>query len=434
VRSRAALYARDRRALRAGRGCYDAATVIVRLLVLATLAHAADPLAVQGPGQPRSAPQPDAEGAPKPAVKPVVKRVQAQPEDPASARARRAFAALKPAERKDVADFLASELEHVPTFQLSLARWVLAHQDRDPLVWPAETEANYYDPVRHAPAQPIPRQRLTEDDRRAVAVRTSLRIPPDPRAWTYDWATGSVLHRTTSDTPERALELALAGLPPELDLVTALVERALDDGSQRTAHAAFAQAYTDRTGLVYPRITLYDAWKSGGEIEMPDVDCLGIVHTVFDDWTTWTSIVPGDRQDSLYERIGEAFLAAKRQRELRVAIAATFVQPSPSMCCAYEVSRDNFHALWDVCASTPDVLAKKLPDAAGWEAYLKDWAAECTRTGELYQSGIRRRQTLATEGEAITATLMRVLDEYGAFAALREDADDKTKERPRSGR
>lgn len=366
-----------------------------------------------------------ARAAEPPAVAPEEKDVE---------RARRAWALLKPDERKDVADFLSSELEHARTFQMTLVRWVLEHQDRDPLLWPVETEPAYFDPERHAPAQPIARRRLLEDDPRAVAARRALGIAPDPRAWAYDWGTGTILRRVLCDTPERAFELALRGLPPGTDLVQALVERALDDGSLRTTHAAFGRAYTDRTGLVYPGITLYDAWKSGAEIEMPDVDCLGIVNTVLDDWTTWTSIVPGNRQAALYARIAELFQPAHRQRELRAAVAATFARGTPELCCGYEGSIDNFHALWEDCASTPETLAGRLPDAAGWKAFLADWVARCRRDGELYQRGVARRTTLAAEGEQIRATLLYVLEEYGAFARLREASGTKDENRSPSDR
>lgn len=340
-------------------------------------------------------------------------------------RARRAWARLKPAERKDVADFLASELEHVRTFSLDLARWVLANQDRDPLAWPAETEADFFDPERHAPAQPIPRRRLEPDDPRVTAARRALRVAPDPRAWAYDYGSRAVLHRVAHDVPERAFELALRGRHPQHDLVLALVERALDDGSQRAAHAGFGHAYTDRAGNVFPGITLYDAWKSGAEIEMPDVDCLGLVHALLDDWTTWTSVVPESQHDSLYARIAELFQPAKRHRELRGAIAAAFLEDAPELCCGYEGSVANFHALWDDCASTPATLAKRLPDAAGWKDFLAGWVAQCTKDGALYQRGVARRATVAADGAAVRATLAHVLEEYGAFARLRDAAESK---------
>ncbi|MBL8863370.1 MAG: hypothetical protein JNK02_15350 [Planctomycetes bacterium] len=355
----------------------------------------------------------------------------ARPADPEAERARAAFALLAPAERRELVDFLGSELARVRTFQMGLSRWALSEADRDRSAWPAAGEAPHFDPERHAPAQPIARHRLDPADRRVAAARVQLAVPEDPRAWAYDWGTGLVRRRPPADGPERAFELALCGLPPEHDLVRALVERALDDGSQRRSLAAFAHAYTDRAGNVYPGITLYDAWKSGAEIEMPDVDCLGIVNTVLDDWTTWTSIVPAHRHESLYRRIGELFQPAQRVRELRVALAATFLEASPRLCCGYEGSIGNFHALWEECASTPAELAKRLPGAQGWKEFLAAWVERCTTDGELYQRGLARQRTLEAESRTIRAVLLSVLEEYGAFARLREAGTKDGRRSPR---
>ena len=343
----------------------------------------------------------------------------------AAERARAAFARLTPAEQKDVVDFLESEIARVRTFQMDLARWLIANQERDPKAWPAEPARPWFDPVRHAPAQPIARRALEPDDPRVARVRRELGVAPDERAWAYDWASGDVVHRAAHDTPARAFDLAVAGLHPRHDLLRALVERALDDGAERRSLAAFEHAYTDRSGNAYPGITLYDAWRSGAEIEMPDVDCLGIVNTVLDDWTTWTSVVPGHRQESLYQRIGELFQPAHRHRELRVAIAATFLEANPGLCCGYEGSIGNFHALWEDCASTPATLRARLPSADGWKDFLAGWVERCTKDGALYQRGLARQATLASEGATIRAVLDGVLEEYGAFARLRKATGTK---------
>lgn len=345
----------------------------------------------------------------------------------ADVRAQKAFDALEPAERKDVIDFLEAEIEHLATFQMSLVRWTFKHQDRDPLMWPKAAETPWFDPVKHAPAQPIARQRLAATDARLQTALRDMRIPEDRRAWVYDWGTGDVVHHVQRDTAERSFERALAGLPPRLDLVQALVERALDDGSQRKALAAFGHAYTDREGNVFPGITLYDAWKSGREIEMPDVDTLGIVNTVLDDWTTWTSVVPAEQHRALYTRIGELFAPAKKHRELRGSIAAAFLVGAPPLCCGYEATLDNFHALWEDCASTPETLLKRLPPADGIGEFLERWVKACYE-GDLYKRGKKRHATLVAEGAVIRATLERVLQEYGAFAARGGNAP-KTKDR-----
>ncbi len=341
------------------------------------------------------------------------------PGEDADARARAAFAALSAGEQRELIDFLQSELDGLRTFQLSLVRWVTRHQERDPADWPLARDAAWFDPAVHAPAQPIPRRALSASDARVVAARKQLLRPRGARepqtAWSYDYGTRGLVRRRDADEPARHFENALLGLPPRFDLCEALVEMALDDGSHQRVLDAFSNAYTDRSGNVYPGITLYDAWFSKREIEMPDVDCLGIVHHVLDDWTTWRSIVPSEQHAALYARIGALIQPAQRHRELRHALARTFLRAAPEQCCGYEGSLDNFHALWEDCSSLPESLRARLPDAEGWQDFLARWVAECHERGELYQRGIERRKALERDARDVRATLERVLAEYGAF-------------------
>src|SRR5262249_29966935 len=151
-----------------------------------------------------------------------------------------------------------------------------------------------------------------------------------------------------------------------------------DDGSQQKTLAAFLHAYTDREGGVYPGVTLYDAWASGAEIEMPDVDCLGIVHSVLDDWKTWRAPVPATKHEALYDRIGKIFVDAHRHRSLRRALATVFLEGSPALRDGFVDSVGNFHALWEDCGSTPAELAKRLPKPKDRTEFLSAWTKTCT--------------------------------------------------------
>ena len=159
--------------------------------------------------------------------------------------------------------------------------------------------------------------RASEED-----LRRRFRSARLDRGLGYDYATREVRHTRDVKDPERIFKNGLAGCAPDLDLCAALVERMLDDGSQQKTLAAFAHAYTDRDGRVYPGVTLYDAWSSGVEIEMPDVDTLGIVHTLLDDWKTWKAPVDASQHDKLYAKIGELYRALHRLQGLRHALAA----------------------------------------------------------------------------------------------------------------
>jgi hypothetical protein len=208
---------------------------------------------------------------------------------------------------------------------------------------------------------------------------------------------------------------ALAGFPPDLDLAVALIERALDDGKEQSALAAFAHAYTDRTGTVYPGITLYDALSSGLEIEMPDVDVLGVIHELSNDWKTWIAPVPDSQHRALYGKYGEHYAAAKQHRGLRTALATTFLSGTIALRDGYTGNRDRLHAWWDEHASTPEALAKELPSSAKWASFLEGWSKRIDDSADLTQRGIVRRATLDADAARVRQTVVLVLGEVGAL-------------------
>jgi hypothetical protein len=303
-----------------------------------------------------------------------------------------------------------------------LITWILKQQDRDPQRWPVLAPPPAFDPVVHAPAQPIARKPLDPASPAAKAATERIlganesdgartRLVP---GYVYDYATGE-LRRVGGDEPQRIFENALRGHPPKLDLVEALVERMLDDGSQKQRALAFSHAYSDRSGNVFPGITLYEAYGSGTDIEMPDVETLGIVHTLFDDWTTWKAPISGPQQEPLYEKIGAEFVALHRHRGLRHAVSMTFARGMSSLPDGYDGLLDNFHALWEDCKSTPETLADRLPSPADWTKFLDGWRKRCIDDGGLYAAGQNRRGVLDSDERAVRATLFRVLEEYGAM-------------------
>lgn len=385
----------------------------------------ASPGAAQSPAPspPRHVPpdKPPGKPAPPPAA-PATKPRASDAESALDERARAAFAALKPAQKKELCDFLELETSHLGTFQASLIAWVVKHEDRDPLRWPMVVPPPAFDPVVHAPAQAIARKPLDPSSpaARAAAERIlgaggngaeGARLSP---GFVYDYASGE-LRRVGGDEPQRIFENALRGHPPKLDLVEALVERMLDDGSQKQRSIAFAHAYSDRAGNVFPGITLYDAYNSGTDIEMPDVETLGIVHTLFDDWTTWKAPISGAQQEPLYEKIGAEFVALHRHRGLRRALSMTFARGSVALPDGYDGLLDNFHALWEDCKSTPETLGDRLPSPTDWTKFLDGWRQRCIDDGGLYAAGETRRGVLDSDERAVRATLFRVLEEYGAM-------------------
>lgn len=342
------------------------------------------------------------------------------------ARIRRAFAALDPSLRREVLELATLHCEHSGTFQASLLSWVKKNQDRDRSDWPRWTQPAWYDPERCAPAQPTPRHWLDPRSAAVERAQKSLLSVRAPRGlapgWIYDWASRSIVRQESADEVSRVFENLLAGFAPDLDLVEALVERSLDDGSFAREARAFAHAYTDRVGGAYPGITLYDAYASSAEFEMPDVDVLGLQFDLFGDFGGLAAPIPATRHVEVYTRIGEAFTPLQRQRELRTAIARTYVVGNAVLDFGYGGQLDNFHALWEDCASTPEVLAARLPSPGGRDPFLANWTKRCLEPDSPYRAGQARRATLVSDAAVTRACLVDAMTELGALPSPRKAA------------
>jgi hypothetical protein len=354
----------------------------------------------------------------KPADKPPEQPPE-KPAEPSDERLREAFGFLTEAEQSDAEAYLRDALAHQGSFQQSLIDFALSLEPRDLSLLPAAAPTPFYAPDMHAPRQPIERKRLADDDPRAARQRKAM-LASVPKtglaaAWRYDWAKREVERVGVDRDPARVFFNALAGFPPNADLAQALVERALDDGAVQAALAAFGHAYTDRSGNVYPGLTLYDAWSSGTEMEMPDVDVLGVIHELAGDWKTWIAPVPDTQHDELYGKVFGYFQAAKRHRGLRTALAMTYLNGGIALRDGYGGHRDRFHTWWDEHASTPAELAGLLPKPDGWAAFLEQWSARIDNDATATQRGLVRRATLDADAARVRATAVAILKEFGAL-------------------
>jgi hypothetical protein len=331
------------------------------------------------------------------------------------ARARELFAGMSRNEKLEFLGWFESECELLQSFQNTLLQWVLKSAP-DPSTWSAPPPLEWFDPQLHAPAQPIPRRWLAEDDPNVAAAYARMYANvPARRAesgWEYDYAAREPRRLPEEEDPDRVLRNALLGLPPGWDYAEALVEGMLDDGALQKSFAAFQRVYTDRYGNAYPGITLYDAWASRSDIEMPDVDALGLIHAILDDWTTWKAVVANSEQAPLYARLGELFFAVHRQRGLRGALARAFLCGSTELRDGYQNHLDRFHALWEEANSTPSALAQKLPDSAAWASALQTWTDEMAKDELRLLRGVRRRYFLDANAEQVRTLLFQLLDQY----------------------
>ena len=329
-------------------------------------------------------------------------------------------------QRRGWIDYLRLDLSHGDAFSLVVVRHALGLSDRDPGFWSDAPEPMWFDPQEHAPAQPIARRPLAADDRAAEKFLERLAGPVPPRrvsaAWAYDWASGEPVRLVDPDDPTRQFENALAGFPPDLDLAEALVLRALDDGSQASALAAFGHAYTDRSGGVYPGVTLYDAWASGLEIEMPDVDTLGLARSLLKKLDRrWVAPVPTSEHDELYGALADAFVPANRHRGLREALARCYLIGRPAFRDGYTASHlDAFHAFWESHSSDVVAAAEDLPEPDDWGEWLGDWVKRTGKKKDVLQGSVNRRVALENSEAYVQRRLVALAVDMNLFERFPE--------------
>ncbi len=332
---------------------------------------------------------------------------------------RRAWEMLLPDEQAEACQWFAAEAAHLGTYQNRLVNAVKALVDRDPGTFPGPSEPAYFDPEKHSPGQVIRRKWVEPDDRTWKRQHERFfKAVPERRlvcAWRYEYGTRRVVRFADDLAPEHVAANALQGFGPELDFAEALAESLLDDGVQQVALAAFEHTYTDRKGRAYRGITLYDGWASGTEMEMPDVDTLGVVHTVLDEWRRWVAPVPSSKHDSLYAAVGEAFVGAHRHRALRAALARTYAIGEPVHRDAYGPHTDRFHALWFEAGDDPRELAKGLPGSDGWEDFLYETTMRVEKDAGLVGAARERRELLAEGERRVRALWVGILRQMGAF-------------------
>ena len=360
---------------------------------------------------------------------------QGKDKEPAEiARLRKAWSVLLPEEQADVAAWFSADVVHLGTFQQRLLAFALALEPTDPAFLPEDPGIQYFDPKEHAPGDPIPRRWLEPDDARAQAELKRMvakrAAPPLSTAWRYDWGTRTVVRSAEFQSPEHVFQLALAGLPPQSDLAIALIERALDSGEEQVALGAFGHAYTDREGWVFPGLTLYDAWCSGQEIEMPDVDNLGLVHTITGKRGRWKAPIPASEHDPLYELVGEHFERVHRYRGLRSALAQSYLTGSARLEAAYLPHLLRLHGLWEQCESDPSKLAPLMPSSEDSAKYLQGVAKKFDKDGKKVGAAKNRWATLDADAQKVRGLLQQILQESGAFDRKARPTDkDKGKAR-----
>lgn len=194
-----------------------------------------------------------------------------------------------------------------------------------------------FDASRYAPALQLVTRHAEPGETAWEQVRAEFfgrNAPPDPgAAWEWDYGRNALIRPRTALPPEARLVALLAGRWPEPDRLAALAEASLDHDSARDAVADyFAHHYRDRAGVVFAGIRLDDAWGSGREIEVSDVEAVAWLRTVAQEDRV-RSPIPAKLHDPIYTRISESYAVWREYRTLRRALAvrlcSTDAEPPP---------------------------------------------------------------------------------------------------------
>ena len=331
-----------------------------------------------------------------------------------------AWKALGETERSDTVEWFTAEADNRRDARTALEQSVLRRYAGRRFDWPeAGATPPLYDPTVHTPGLVIertfvpadsPTHRRTYED--LVGERNDRAIRP---AFRYDWGRGTVVKLGAWDDPERVAHNAAHGFGPYADLVEAIVEMEVDGGALRAEAAAFGHAYADRAGNAFSTITIYDAWSSGDEIEMPDVECLGILHDVEDDWRSFVSPVPDSQHRRLYDRIGGHYKRLHAYRTLRTAIARAFLDAEPELPKGYETGVMRLHGFWMIQESDPRKMGEDLPTVEGYTDWFVERGAQADETREIVEGARTRMANLKESRAWARQTFERILEEYGAF-------------------
>ncbi len=340
---------------------------------------------------------------------------------------RRVWSRLSAEQRDQAAARFATDVAGLDTLHNRLLRRALALDDTDPDEHPWAEPYPFYDPHVHAPDLEIPRRRLDPAGPAASETRERMFARFGARrlrtAWRYDWSARRIVRTADASDPRHVFENGLMGHPPGVDLAEALLEQWLDDGSQHEALAAFGHAYTDREGAVFP-LTLYDAWCSAETMEMPDIDNLGIVHELLDDWTTWVSPIPEGRQQALYRRVERLFEEPHRYRALRTALARTYLTGEADLRDGFGPRIDHLHGLWQRHDSAPERLRDALPAPEQARFFMADWGLEVEEDEQLRAAAAGRHLDLHRDAWQVRELLIRIVEEAAAGQDEIRDEDE----------
>lgn len=189
----------------------------------------------------------------------------------------------------------------------------------------------------------------------------------------YDWATGKPAWLGETTAEDVRFSNLVHGWMPGADHAVAQVLATLDtDPHQRQLAEWFHHAYATLQGRVFQDISLYEAWYSGEQVDVPDVDAIAFARKVLKTASFVSPIPDGRRRDRLYQQVRDAAVGHRQYRTLREVAAATFVSANPPVDPTYAPLIGRCHYLWAKTGYDPDAFAKVLAETGDRSTLLEN--------------------------------------------------------------
>lgn len=162
----------------------------------------------------------------------------------------------------------------------------------------------------------------------------------------YDWGDGKIVRRARPLSPEERAANLLRGFAPDSDVRIARIEQALDDDPRmRKLARYFDHSYADLQANVYDGVTLYDAWASGAQLAMPDIEVIAFAKWLLDDDSLHAPI-PGDQSAPVFTEMGKAAVEYRKYRTLREVMAGALLCKEPTRDQRYAALAARCHWIW----------------------------------------------------------------------------------------
>ncbi len=215
----------------------------------------------------------------------------------------------------------------------------------------ARSAPRWFEPREFAPGA-VPRALLAPASERHRRITAGMRpfplLPALAGAVAYDWQQGAACWNGAEPTDDQKVANLARGFGPGADHAVARIHAALDRAPRaRALGDYFEHLYADRDGGVFAGVTLYDAWRSGKKLEMPDTDAVAFARLVLHTQAHVAPLPADRRRERLYQQIAAAFAEHHEHRTLVQALAATFVAADPPLDLAWQALVDRCHWIWE---------------------------------------------------------------------------------------